>query len=165
MYRCIPDISRYNYTYVDESGNATAINTAINYAKKSSSLGTEIFSDVYNSWLTILICTLIALAFSFLWLVAIQHFAGFIVWVTLLLVNGLGIGLTAYMWSLYLDNKATNDANVAAQGATDTMSYNQQMLLALSIIATVVSVGIFLLTVALRGRIRLAIALIEETAK
>lgn len=86
------------------------------------------------------------------------------VWITLGLVNILSIAFTAYIFSLWSGYK-TENAVTAETASVDTANYNEQMLLALSIIMAVITVGIMLLTIALRSRINLAIEIIEETAK
>jgi hypothetical protein len=86
-----------------------------------------------------------------------------LVWSTLVFVNGFGIGLTAYMWQLYMKTKAENDA--LEMTGNDTGVYNEKMLLALAIIMSIVVGGVLLLTISLRNRISLAIEIIEEAAE
>ena len=170
MNRCVPDLSALK----DLTEKMSAANPNSTWVKNaavlsdSGELATQIFSDLYNSWRIILYCSFIALALSFVWLFLVQFFARPLVWFTIIVTNMAAIGMTASLWAYY--NKARKDtSDSSSEFAVSEMSasgeYNVQVLFGLAIIASVVTGLLLLLTIGLRKRIALAIAIIQETSK
>jgi choline transporter-like protein 2/4/5 len=91
------------------------------------------------------------------------------VWFTVISANIAAIAMTASLWSYYFSAKSAADAAKADDYAVDdgesTTNYQVSMLLALAVIVSVATGILLLLTVFLRNRIRLAIAIIQETSK
>lgn len=170
LNRCLPDASALLQYVTKYNNDSTGTNSTS--ASSSVSSGTfdfgdtavQVFQDLHNSWRIILICAFIALALSFVWLFLIQWFAGAVIWFTVIAVNLVSIGFTAFLWKAYLDVKAGNTDNAVSQYVS-TGSKNETALLAIAIISSIVTVVLFLLIVALRSRIRLAVGLIKETSK
>uniref|UniRef100_A0A8D3D7M9 Choline transporter-like protein n=1 Tax=Scophthalmus maximus TaxID=52904 RepID=A0A8D3D7M9_SCOMX len=130
-------------------------------------IGVRIFEDFASSWPWILLGLLIAMVVSMLFLLLLRFTAPVMVWV--LIVGVLGAG--AYgIWHCYweYDNYKKASASISDIGFTTNFNVYlqvQETWLAFLIIISVVEAILLLTIIFLRTRIRIAIALIQESSK
>ncbi|OWA53451.1 Choline transporter-like protein 5 [Hypsibius exemplaris] len=127
----------------------------------------KIFQDFRATWWMILVGFLAAMIISFIWIVIMRWVAGPMVWLGLLSVIGvLGYG-TYYCFITWHGLRQKNGVEESFEFSWDAESYltRQGTWLAFGIIAAVVLGIVLLITLFLRNRIRLAIALLQEASK
>ncbi|KAJ3130193.1 hypothetical protein HK098_005440 [Nowakowskiella sp. JEL0407] len=148
----------------------------------------KIFQDVIQSWPIILASCGIALLISFIWLILLQYFAGFFVWITLTLaLSSSWILGAAFLYSWYIIASSAPNSSVqnvswiprssapiiqinSLHGSNeskviDQVLYNELLLLILGIILLSIAFLLSLCTCCCLRRIKIAIKLIKETAK
>ncbi|XP_062414500.1 choline transporter-like protein 4 [Pungitius pungitius] len=177
--RCLPDISALGGIPSDFSNNPglPSVNDTVGLIKNGTGdivggfnardIGVRIFEDFASSWPWILLGLVIAMVVSMLFLLLLRFTAPVMVWV--LLVGVLGAG--AYgIWHCYWEYANYKNASATISNIGFTTNFNvylqvQETWLAFLIIISVAE-GIILLTIIfLRTRIRIAIALIQESSK
>ncbi|KAI6191458.1 hypothetical protein M3Y97_00230200 [Aphelenchoides bicaudatus] len=132
----------------------------------STAILQKVAYDISASWRQILAIIAFGAVVSFLWIIVMRIFGGFMIWVSiLLLIGGLGFG-TYYCFTRY--------QSLVKAGAINDYSF-QPMLsvylempntwLAFSIVLGVCLVIFLLVMIVIRSRVRLAVALIAETSK
>ncbi|XP_035038626.1 choline transporter-like protein 4 isoform X1 [Hippoglossus stenolepis] len=180
--RCLPDITKLADIPAEFSnipGLPSSVNDTINLIKNGTGswdivngfnareVGVRIFEDFASSWPWILIGLLIAMVVSLLFLLLLRFTAPVMVWV--LIVGVLAAG--AYgIWHCYweYDNYKKNSATISDIGFTTNFNVYlqvQETWLAFLIILSVMEAIILLTLIFLRNRIRIAIALIQESSK
>ncbi|KAI3630109.1 hypothetical protein MIR68_011544 [Amoeboaphelidium protococcarum] len=157
LNRCLPDVSA-----LVSLSNITGANGTI--VDQVTSTGTEMFSDVYNSWKIILICSAISLVMSFIWMFMMQYASKFMVWFTVIFVNFASIAFTAVIFN-YWNQVRTQNGTLLSYSSVGSASNNEKVLLAISILAAILTFVLVILTITLRSRINLAIAVIGEASK
>lgn len=178
--RCLPDFTRLKDTpsnFSNVSGLPSSVEETVSLIKNGTmdvvngfnaqEIGVRIFEDFASSWPWILICLLISMAVSLLFLLLLRFIAPVIVWVLIFGVLAAG----AYgIWHCYweYDNYKQLSATISDIGFTTNFEIYlevQETWLAFLIIISVVE-GILILTlIFLRTRIIIAIALIQEASK
>ncbi|XP_054461835.1 choline transporter-like protein 4 [Anoplopoma fimbria] len=178
--RCLPDISALGTIPSEFSqipGLPSSVNDTVSIIKNGTGdivngfnareIGVRIFEDFASSWPWILLCLLIAMVVSMLFLLLLRFTAPVMVWV--LIIGVLGAG--AYgIWHCYWEYDNYKQASATITDIGFTTNFNvylqvQETWLAFLIIISVAE-GIILLTIIfLRTRILIAIALIQESSK
>uniref|UniRef100_A0A8C5H210 Choline transporter-like protein n=1 Tax=Gouania willdenowi TaxID=441366 RepID=A0A8C5H210_GOUWI len=130
-------------------------------------IGVRIFEDFATSWPWILIGLLIAMLVSLLFLLLLRFIAPVMVWLLIIGVLGAGAyGIYHCYWEY--DKHKKNSATITDLGFTTNFnSYLQvqETWLAFLIILSIVEAILLLMLIFLRNRIRIAIALIQESSK
>ncbi|XP_068929750.1 choline transporter-like protein 4 [Petaurus breviceps papuanus] len=164
--RCIPSI---NSETLPDSLNVS-ITQSINGLLDTLSareISTKIFEDIARSWYWILIALAISLVLSLLFLLLLRLVAGPLV---LVLILGV-LGVLAYgIYHCWKEYKTLRDrgASISQLGFTTNLAaYKnvQETWLAALIVVSVLEGILLLLSIFLRQRIRIAIALLEEASK
>eukprot|EP00744_Colponema_vietnamica_P001108 GILI01001874.1.p2 GENE.GILI01001874.1~~GILI01001874.1.p2 ORF type:complete len:612 (+),score=211.84 GILI01001874.1:159-1838(+) len=114
--------------------------------------------DISDSWEVILGCAFVSLALGFTFMVLVRCMGGIL---TFLLILGTLAGLIILGIFLYKKYKAIMDDPELSKTSAD----DAQVLLGLSITAFVVAGIFFIVVVALRNRIRLAVTLVQATCR
>lgn len=173
LNRCVPDIAELG-SFLELAGDVglfTGSNSSSSITSAGTDIATQLVSDLYNSWWVILSCSALALVLAFFWLIAIQWFGKQMVWLTIIGANLAALGMTGAIWAYYFYAKSADagssaDANQSAMNKfiQDSFTQNEQVLLVLAVIFSVFSGIMLLITLFIRKRIKLAIALIERAS-
>jgi len=153
-----------------DGGISKAIN---NLLTQPMAIINRYIADLGNAWLVLLVCGL-ALSFvaSFVWLVLMRYFSGIMAWFTVLIVNvfAWAVLLFSYMKAGIIADDALNayigSDNIqkfeSFSGASlDASSDNKDVMVVMSIIATVLTVLLLLFTAVMIPRIYLAVAVLK----
>ncbi|AWP21389.1 putative choline transporter-like protein 4 [Scophthalmus maximus] len=178
--RCLPDVAalgKIPSEFSNIPGLPSSVNDTVDLIKNGTGdilngfnardIGVRIFEDFASSWPWILLGLLIAMVVSMLFLLLLRFTAPVMVWV--LIVGVLGAG--AYgIWHCYweYDNYKKASASISDIGFTTNFNVYlqvQETWLAFLIIISVVEAILLLTIIFLRTRIRIAIALIQESSK
>ncbi|CAI9716384.1 Hypothetical predicted protein [Octopus vulgaris] len=187
-HRCIPAVFKSNSMYdVLQSGNSTvklmskdgdkitpnALAEATRYLiefHKFQEYGEMIFSDIKNSWLLIVVCFLIAVLISLVWVILLRCIAAVLVWVTLIAFFALLGFVIYYTFNTYVELKNSGKENDF--GLTPAFAGNfeyylglEQTWLAAGIICSVIFVVCLLLLIFVAKKLCLAIELIKEASR
>ena len=133
--------------------------------------GERVFNDLSDTWWMIGLGFLLAFALSFIWILLMRCAAGVMVWCSIGLVFILAAGLFGYSLHKYLLVKDEAESQKSIVQVDWTPDYLQEVLelsdtwLAFTILLGILTGVIFLILVALRQRIQIAIRLLEESAK
>ncbi|CAN9492997.1 unnamed protein product [Ophioblennius macclurei] len=178
--RCLPDFTKLsgmptNFSTVP--GLPASINDTIDTIRNGTGdlikgvttkdFGMRVFEDFATSWPWILICLVIAMAVSLVFLLLLRFIAPIMVWV---LIVGLLVAGAYGIWHCYwqYDLYKSQAASIHDIGFTTNFGMFlrvQETWLAFLIIISIVEGIVFLMVVFLRTRIRIAIALIQEASK
>ncbi|XP_029976358.1 choline transporter-like protein 4 isoform X2 [Salarias fasciatus] len=178
--RCLPDFKQLENippSFSNIPGLPASVNDTISIIRNGTGdlvngfnakeIGVRIFEDFASSWPWILICLLIAMVVSLLFLLLLRFTAPVMVWVLIFGVLAAG----AYgIWHCYweYDNFKNLSASINDIGFTTNFSVYlevQETWLAILIIISVVEAILLLTLIFLRTRILIAIALIQEASK
>ncbi|XP_008279347.1 choline transporter-like protein 4 isoform X2 [Stegastes partitus] len=176
--RCLPDITalgRIPSYFSDVPGLPSSVNETASSILNGTGdivngfsardIGVRIFEDFASSWPWILVGLLIAMMVSLLFLLLLRFTAPIMVWV---LIIGVLVAGAYGIWHCYWEYDNFKHITISDVGFTTnfkTYLEVQETWLAFLIIISVVE-GILLLTlIFLRNRIRIAIALIQESNK
>ncbi|XP_026069857.1 choline transporter-like protein 2 isoform X2 [Carassius auratus] len=130
----------------------------------------KIFEDYTKSWYWILICLLIAVVLSLIFIVLLRYLAGIMVWVMIIMVIAVvayGIGHCSVK---YVSLKDTPGANITLQQLGFQPDFSvylhiRQTWLAFIIILAILEFIIIILLIFLRNRIRIAVELMKEASR
>jgi len=184
--RCLPSLSINtddNSTVISNEGttNNKGINKGtLKYAMGALSaflnvrnIGERIFNDLKDSWYIVGIGLILATILSFLWIILMRFMAGLMVWLSIGLSAMLFGGLFGY--SLYRFFVIKNEGDAESEKNIFQVNFTSDYLhdvlglrntwLAFTIILGIILAIIFLVLIALRQRIQIAIQLIEQGAK
>ncbi|KAF4115703.1 choline transporter-like protein 2 isoform X2 [Onychostoma macrolepis] len=130
----------------------------------------KIFEDYTKSWYWILICLLIAVVLSLIFIVLLRYLAGIMVWVMIVMVIAVVAYGIAHCSIKYVNLKDTPGANITLQQLGFQPDFSvylhiRQTWLAFIIILAILEVIIILLLIFLRNRIRIAIELMKEASR
>ena len=179
MNRCIPnDIIPSNFNV---SSNSTISSTALRgIISTGKSLRNQAVSDLLITWPLIAILAGVSVVFTLLWILLMQFMAGIFVWATIVTINLVFI--TASFWLVIywqVKNSQVRDdmshllpASYIDQIGTITGFYNgfateyQVQLLSYGFyIILIMTLVIFLVSLAMIKRIKIAIAIIQESSR
>lgn len=158
---------------VDKSGtpvNGTDLEAAAKIVTALANLEefwTQILSDVENTWWIILICLALVGAISLLFLLLLRFIAAAMVWFLIILfILAFGIS-SAYCFIRYNELKDDENAQGDFKLTTDIEYYAglADTWLIIGVILAIFCLLILFLTLILFKRIRIAIAIIEQTSK
>ncbi|CAH8443470.1 unnamed protein product [Heterobilharzia americana] len=127
----------------------------------------KIVADLRQTWHVIVTCILISVVLSFCWIVLLRYCATVMVWTTLALFVALftfGTGFCFYRWNVL---RKTPDGSADFEFSLDLASYFRlaSTWLALGIVSVILLFIIICILIFLRNRIRVAIAILNETSK
>ncbi|ROL53008.1 Choline transporter-like protein 2 [Anabarilius grahami] len=130
----------------------------------------KIFEDYTKSWYWILICLLIAVVLSLIFIVLLRYLAGIMVWVMILMVIIVIAYGIAHCSIKYVNLKDSPGSNITLQQLGFQPDFSvylhiRQTWLAFIIILAIVELIILLLLIFLRNRIRIAVELIKEASR
>ncbi|XP_073721096.1 choline transporter-like protein 2 isoform X2 [Misgurnus anguillicaudatus] len=184
LQRCFPSMGKKggtitvgdSETFVDADGNKRNAKDLVDGMTNATvviegrQVAMKIFEDYTKSWYWILICLLIALVVSLIFIVLLRFLAGCMVWVMILMVViviGCGIGFSTYK---YVNLKETPGANVTLQQLGFQPDFSvylhiRQTWLAFIIILAILEVIIIVVLIFLRNRIRIAVELMKEASR
>ncbi|GAB1597590.1 Hypothetical predicted protein [Argonauta hians] len=187
-HRCIPAVFEQNSMHVAlKSGNSNVqleskerdVVTPEALAKatrfliefhKFQEYGEMIFSDIKNSWVLIVVCFLIAVGLSLVWVILLRFIASVLVWVTLVAFFALLGFLIYYTFDTYFDLKTSGEENKfsIAPALTGNLEYYlslQKTWLISGIICSIVFVVCLILLIVVAKKLCLAIELIKEASR
>eukprot|EP00128_Syssomonas_multiformis_P015006 Colp12_sorted_trinity150504_noHs@3227 len=171
LHRCMPDFTafingtlsinatEYNTTDASLQGGIKALTSLTNAADTVQ----KVLSDIEGGWYYILAGVGIAMILAFMWIVFMRCCAGPVVWLTILLAIGAACAVTALAFWEYKQIKDGN-ASLSIKGL-DTANYQEATVLAIAIILAVFTLIVFLIVVAMRKRISIAIQVVKEAGK
>ncbi|XP_051744292.1 choline transporter-like protein 2 isoform X2 [Ctenopharyngodon idella] len=130
----------------------------------------KIFEDYTKSWYWILICLLIAVVLSLIFIVLLRYLAGIMVWVMILMVVIVIAYGIAHCSIKYVNLKDSPGSNITLQQLGFQPDFSvylhiRQTWLAFIIILAILELIIILLLIFLRNRIRIAVELIKEASR
>uniref|UniRef100_A0A8C1QEP5 Choline transporter-like protein n=1 Tax=Cyprinus carpio TaxID=7962 RepID=A0A8C1QEP5_CYPCA len=130
----------------------------------------KIFEDYTKSWYWILICLLIAVVLSLIFIVLLRYLAGIMVWVMILMVIAVVACGIAYSSIKYVNLKDTAGSNITLQQLGFQPDFSvylhiRQTWLAFIIILAILEVIIIIILIFLRNRIRIAVELMKEASR
>lgn len=176
FHRCFPEFTAdFTQSLVSVANSAT--NALSNEAKDSfnnnwnslSNKFTRYVGDISKGILIIVVAGLLGgFVMSVIWLVILRYFAGFMAWATIILVNVILVGITIYCFSMagMLGNSAF------AQGiATELSGYGDPTVVQrstwkwIAIAAACVAGLVFLVTLLMISRIKVAVACIKVASQ
>ena len=126
----------------------------------------KIVADLSVSWYQILVFFIIAAVISFLWIAILRILGGFMVWISIILLIGLLAAGTGFCWYKYYI--------LYRSGAVTDFSFQPIFYLyfempttwmIIAIILSILLLVILLIFLFVRSRIKLAVAVIEETSR
>ncbi|ORZ33107.1 plasma-membrane choline transporter-domain-containing protein [Catenaria anguillulae PL171] len=167
FYRCVP-VNAINLAAeqaLNSNSTASRIANVVATDMNASEMATKISQTLADSWPVILGMSGVALVISFVWLLLLNFFAGPLVWLTVILANISMGAITAFVWSNWNAVRTGGQVRLTGNSTLDTQMYNQTTLLIIGVITGVVFAVIFLISIAARRRIKLAIVIIRETSK
>uniref|UniRef100_A0A671T8Q1 Choline transporter-like protein n=1 Tax=Sinocyclocheilus anshuiensis TaxID=1608454 RepID=A0A671T8Q1_9TELE len=144
-------------------GNATIVMEGRQVAMK-------IFEDYTKSWYWILICLLVAVVLSLIFIVLLRYLAGIMVWVMIFMVIAVVACGIAHCSIKYVNLKDTPGSNITLQQLGFQPDFSlylhiRQSWLAFIIILAILEVIIIILLIFLRKRIRIAVQLMKEASR
>ncbi|XP_063747673.1 choline transporter-like protein 5-B isoform X4 [Eleginops maclovinus] len=184
LQRCFPDFLTRNGTltvanqtiFKDGDNNKRSVNDLKDAAKGIASLlnanevGIKIFEDYANSWDWILIGLVITMVVSLVFILLLRYTAGVLLWLIIIsVITVVGFGIWHCYWE-YSNLTRKPGANVTISDIgfqTDFSIYLQlsQTWLVFMISLSVIEAIILIILIFLRGRLRIAIALMKEGSK
>uniref|UniRef100_A0A673GAQ2 Choline transporter-like protein n=1 Tax=Sinocyclocheilus rhinocerous TaxID=307959 RepID=A0A673GAQ2_9TELE len=147
----------------DNQRNATIVMEGRQVAMK-------IFEDYTKSWYWILICLLIAVVVSLIFIVLLRYLAGIMVWVMIVMVIAVFAYGIVHCSIKYVNLKDTPGANITLQQLGFQPDFSvylhiRQTWLAFIIILAILEVIIIIVLIFLRNRIRIAVELMKEASR
>uniref|UniRef100_A0A9J8BEG9 Choline transporter-like protein n=1 Tax=Cyprinus carpio carpio TaxID=630221 RepID=A0A9J8BEG9_CYPCA len=130
----------------------------------------KIFEDYTKSWYWILICLLIAVVLSLIFIVLLRYLAGIMVWVMIVMVIAVVAYGIVHCSVKYVSLKDTPGANITLQQLGFQPDFSvylhiRQTWLAFIIILAILEFIIIILLIFLRNRIRIAVELMKEASR
>uniref|UniRef100_A0A671TAT2 Choline transporter-like protein n=1 Tax=Sinocyclocheilus anshuiensis TaxID=1608454 RepID=A0A671TAT2_9TELE len=130
----------------------------------------KIFEDYTKSWYWILICLLVAVVLSLIFIVLLRYLAGIMVWVMIFMVIAVVACGIAHCSIKYVNLKDTPGSNITLQQLGFQPDFSlylhiRQSWLAFIIILAILEVIIIILLIFLRKRIRIAVQLMKEASR
>jgi len=162
----IQDASGTNVTYQSLLDGVQPIKLYL----EARTLASKIFSDLTNSWITIIILLTISAVVALLWILLMRCLSGPIIWSTIIGFIGLasfGVYYTYNEWQKLKSVPESKKSIISVGFTTDLSAYLalRDTWLAFLIILSVID-GIFILIILfLRKRIQIAIEVIDQASK
>lgn len=180
--RCLPSfVNETGHNFLDAFGHIVintngqpVTNDSLKDANKfltelmnAKQVGEMIFSDLKMSYVWILMGIVFAMVLSFIWIVLIRCLGGLMIWLSLFFMLALFSVACGFSFYRYKDLKGVPGSEDPVHFTTNFESYlsYRSTWLAFGIIAAIFLGIILLIVIFLRKRIRIAIALINESSK
>ncbi|XP_030852868.1 choline transporter-like protein 2 isoform X2 [Strongylocentrotus purpuratus] len=156
-------------TLIDNDNVTSVFSSAVDKFLNLASVLEVVYEDFVNSWHIILIGLGIGMVLSMIWCFIMRWIAGVMVWGSILCLHAvLAAGIYCCVQQyLDLQGVAGSMDSITFEFTTNLSSYTrlQQTWLIIGIILCVVFLILFLLTICLCSRIRIAVELISESSK
>ncbi|CAH8453618.1 unnamed protein product [Schistosoma rodhaini] len=151
----------------DQEVNGTEVAKSRKLVLGFTTIFEKVVADLSQTWHIILICISVSVVLSFCWIVLLRCCTSVMVWTTLILFVALfsfGTVFCFYRWSVL---RKTPEGSNDLEFSLNIVSYfrSASTWLALGIIFAILLVIILLILIFLRKRIRVAIAILNETSK
>lgn len=161
-YLCLPLSS-------SSISNKTNAISAILFGVSISSFFRNAGRDLQATWKEMLIMCVIALVFAIVITILLRLLAQVVVWLSVIIMIGGSIGGTIYLWVLKTQQSKQLQAMMNSTSSSpyeiQMMQQRVQSLLIGAIVATICSVLLLIILIAMRNRIRLVIALFKEAGR
>uniref|UniRef100_A0A914XUH1 Choline transporter-like protein n=1 Tax=Panagrolaimus superbus TaxID=310955 RepID=A0A914XUH1_9BILA len=126
----------------------------------------KIAADLSVSWWQILFLFLVAAIISFLWTVIMRLLGGLMIWFSLFLLLGLLAGGAGYCWFRYVQLYNAGAINDYSFQPVFSLYFEMPTTwMILGIILSILLIVMFIIFLFVMSRIRLAVAVIEETSR
>lgn len=122
----------------------------------------QMLSDLYSSWMEMIICVIIAFICSLIMVSILHLVASLVSWIFMILVSIASVAGTALLWYTYHELKSKHKTYEIAY-LSESLK-NETAFLWYSIIATIITVILLLLVFVMRSRVSFLAALFRETA-
>uniref|UniRef100_A0A8C0Y358 Choline transporter-like protein n=1 Tax=Cyprinus carpio carpio TaxID=630221 RepID=A0A8C0Y358_CYPCA len=161
-FRCFPSLGK--------KGEVITVVLKHALVMEGRQVAMKIFEDYTKSWYWILICLLIAVVLSLIFIVLLRYLAGIMVWVMILMVIAVVACGIAYSSIKYVNLKDTAGSNITLQQLGFQPDFSvylhiRQTWLAFIIILAILEVIIIIILIFLRNRIRIAVELMKEASR
>ena len=157
LYRCAPTDTAA-LVQLGLNGNSSSksiVETALN----AQEVAQQIVGDFSKTWIWFLAFAGISMFISMVWLVLMRFFTGFIVWTTALLGLLAMDGFAVFFYFAWNDTIVRNRSGIPV---SDAMAREEKTYMGLFIAMVVVAVGVNLVVLFLRKRIRIAVQIVKE---
>lgn len=131
---------------------------------KGSSVASRALADVFNTWRYILGAIGISLIICFVYLGLLRWLAGPIVWTTIIVTNGVFIGLAIWLYYFWTANQTAYNSLASSQ-QTQTALWEVQGIEAAFILSAITAGVLLLICIFLRKRFNIAIQVIREASR
>uniref|UniRef100_A0A7S0RW54 Choline transporter-like protein n=1 Tax=Chlamydomonas leiostraca TaxID=1034604 RepID=A0A7S0RW54_9CHLO len=171
FHRCFPKIPTEWASSVVQAGAAVGGDAVDAFKKEFSSLSerwTRYVGDISKGILIIIVAGLVAgVVLSLIWMLILRYFAGVMAWLTIILVNVALIGFTLYCFVMagLLGSDEFRGQVASALPNVDPTEVERNQWKWIGIAAAVVAGIIFLITLLMISRIRVAIACIKVASQ
>ncbi|KNE72875.1 hypothetical protein AMAG_16975 [Allomyces macrogynus ATCC 38327] len=170
LYRCIPleavqTLVQVQYPTLQPNSTMVKIANFVLSDLNGRTIAAKMTQSLAYSWPIVLGMAFLALGLSFAWLMMIMLIAGGCVWLTVIMANMCLAGIVAMLWYNWAMIETNGKQILVGWSKIDSLLMNWQTLLTLSIVASVVFLLLFVVTIAARKRIQLAVIIIQETAQ
>lgn len=123
----------------------------------------QMLSDLYSSWIEMIICVIVAFICSLIMVSILHLLATLVSWIFMILVSIASVAGTALLWYTYHELR-TKVKNFDQHTYLAESLKNERAFLWYSIIATIITVILLLLVFVMRSRVSFLAALFKETA-
>lgn len=124
----------------------------------------HVLSDLFATWPHILVFSLLAFIFSLVTISFLHFLASIVAWIFMIIITVVTVGWTAVLWWTYATIKYDLDVKPVQTWLVRTI-HNEQAFLTFSIIATILTIILLLLVIAMRKHIGFISELFKEAAK
>ncbi|XP_067007141.1 choline transporter-like 1 isoform X2 [Anabrus simplex] len=123
----------------------------------------QVLADLYAAWKEILALSFLAFVLSLIMIAILHLVASVVAWIIMLIVTIAAVGGTGFLWYTYINIYKKHNATPENQLLEESVR-NERAFLVYSIAASIITVIILLLVIAMRKRIRFMAQLFEDSA-
>ena len=155
-------------TFIDNNGNHLKSEKAIenlDKAHRSFPWLATLIEDLSNSWLHILILTLVTMLISFIWVVSLRFIGPFLIWFATASIIITTCLVTIISWAIY---DATSNQRSTILGLLETEQIAHipcQIWLLASVLFSFIFILVLLVFCVIFNRIRFAVAIVREASR
>ncbi|KDR21092.1 CTL-like protein 1 [Zootermopsis nevadensis] len=124
----------------------------------------QVLGDLYATWREILGLTFLAFVLSIIVIAVLHLLASFVAWIFMIIVSITAVVGTGVLWWTYADLKRQLDSTPESQMLRESVK-NESAFLVYSIVATIITIIILLLVIAVRKSISSMARVFEESAQ
>ncbi|XP_067662583.1 choline transporter-like protein 4 isoform X1 [Haliotis asinina] len=132
---------------------------------KAKEYGEKIISDIVETWYLILVCLVLAMIVSLIYIVIMRWIAGFMVFFSLVAFAGIFGGGSGYCFYEWYHSRGTQESYTIYMGGLTLTFQKEKLFLGCGITAGIIFLIVVLILLFLISRIRIAIALIKEGSR